>query len=151
MKTNTTMPVNPLAQIGLHMVTTIALMCASGTGCTAAGEDVQDQSAVADITSTPNPFNSAFTMTVHCGLVSIGVTSSDGANTGCGQGEVGTAAFLAGSDLTATTEADTIDCRDWKAWTGACAGQGRRCILRNVNSDVVIGVKEGPLFGCTPR
>jgi hypothetical protein len=138
--------------ISLSMATAIVWMCAFATGCAVPGEEVQDeQSALEDGARTVNASNSAYTMTVHCNLVGIFASSSDGANTGCGQGERATAAFIAGSTITVTTQADTVDCVDWKGWAaGPCAGQGRTCVLTNVNSDITIGVIEGRLFGCTP-
>jgi hypothetical protein len=138
--------------ISSGMVAAIALTCASATGCAVTDEEVQDdQSALEDSARTITPFSSAYVVTLHCGLVTLGMTSSDGASGGCGQGETSRTAFLAGSDLTITPVPDTIVCRDWKGWTGACAGKPRTCVLPTVNSDVSVGVIEGRLFGCTPQ
>jgi hypothetical protein len=138
--------------ISSGMVAAIALTCASATGCAMTDEEVQDgQSALEDSAKTITPFSSANVITLHCGLVTLSMSSSDGASGGCGQGETTRTAFIAGSQLIITPIPDTIVCRDWNGWTGACAGRGRTCVLPNVNTDVSVGVIEGRLFGCTPQ
>jgi hypothetical protein len=138
--------------ISSGMVAAIALTCASATGCAMTDEEVQDgQGALEDSARTTTFSNSAYVVTLHCQLVAIGVTPNDGSSTGCGQGETIMTPFLNGTTLVVTPDPDTVDCRDWKAWTGACAGQRRTCVLQNVNSDISIGMIEGRLFGCTPQ
>jgi|GEM_PF-5916480 len=114
--------------------------------------DPSTDQTTSDLRATPEV--TSFVLTVRPGGPSTqgaDLTSSDGGHNLCHPGPCNFA-YVAGVSVTISPVqlVDTINCRQWDHWLGACAGQGSTCHLTISGNASVTGVVS-TLQGCTPR
>jgi len=127
--------------------------CAVG-GCLAEAPepDLQNHQLESDLRATTEV--TSFVLTIHPGGPSTQgatLTSSDGGHNLCHPGPCNFA-YVAGVSVTISPVQliDTVNCKQWDHWLGACAGQDSTCHLTMNSKASVTGVVS-PLQGCTPR